>query len=147
MQRAVSLTAIIASLGAFLLLSGCTARASEDASSAAYDLSAAVTSGPVKAGTPATYQITITPKGEWVLKTTTPYKAKLSSSAEGEFAKGELTAKDFDDPKTKAKSVTATFTPKTKGDATLAADLTFFLCTDEICQRYKANASTGVRVE
>ena len=54
---------------------------------------------------------------------------------------------------TKAPSVSRLETIKTEftaskaGEGTVNADLTFFLCTDEVCKRYKAAAACGFKAK
>lgn len=79
--------------------------------------------------------LTITPSAPWVLKRETPFEAKLTASEGLKLGKSKLGAKDFVDPKTSAKSVKTACVASTAGSHTLSADLTFFLCTDEICKR------------
>ena len=58
-----------------------------------------------------------------------------------------LTQKDIVDAKTKAKTVATKLTGTAPGDQKISASLTFFLCTDEICQRYKDQTETALKVK
>lgn len=95
----------------------------------------------VKVGSAGQCDLTITPAEGYVLKTVTPFKGKLSAPAAIALSKDTYAAKDFVDAKAFAKTITAKFTAKAAGDAAIKADLTFFICNDELCKRYK-DAST-----
>ena len=116
-------------------------------SNEAYDLAVSVEPGPHTAGAEGAYRVTITPKGEWVLKTSTPFKAKLTASDNVTLAKAELGVDDFDDPKSAAKSASCSVKLGGAGPATVNADLSFFLCTEQICQRYKAKHELSLTIE
>jgi hypothetical protein len=88
------------------------------------------------AGQEAELKITITPKEPWVLKTQTPFRAKLSCGSPCNVSKDVLTAEDMVDPKSAEKTVSARLSSNAEGKHKVDADLQFFLCTDEICQRY-----------
>lgn len=87
-----------------------------------------------KAGEGTRVLITITPEAPYVLKTTTPMKIQLECTEGCSLDKAKLTAKDIADPESKAKAVTTQLTAKS-GKHRLDGDLSFFLCTDEICAR------------
>lgn len=89
-----------------------------------------------KSGEDATVTITITPLAPWVLKTTTPMKVTLECTDGCAVDKDKLTAKDIVDPKSEPKSV-ATTVKASSGAHRIDGDLSFFLCTDEICKREK----------
>ena len=100
-----------------------------------------------KVGTESQCKLTITPKGERVLKKETPFKAMLSGSEGLEIPKTKYTAKDFVDPKTPHKTIQTTFKSTTAGAQVLKADVSFFLCTAEICQRYKDTAQCKIEAK
>ena len=95
--------------------------------------------------------MTITPKGKQTLKTNTPFKAMVKGSDGVAVSKDKYTAKDFVDEKAAAKTIKTEFTASKAGEGTVNADLTFFLCTDEIkgsdCKRYKAAAACGFKAK
>lgn len=78
--------------------------------------------------------ITIEPKAPWVLKTTTPLAIALECTEGCTLEKPELNAKDIVDAKTSAKTVRSPLTVQ-RGRHRLDGELSFFLCTDEICRR------------
>lgn len=90
--------------------------------------------------------VTIRPKAPWVLKTTTPFEVVVMPSAGLAVDKAKLTSKDFVDPKAADKVLSIAFTAKTKGAQRLGIGLNFFLCTEQVCQRYKDNAEYKVDV-
>ena len=128
-----------------ILFSGSWAMASED-TAALYDLTYEV-KGDITSGKAGACALTITPKGKQTLKTNTPFKAMLKGSDGVTPAKDKYTAKDFVDEKTPAKTIETEFTASKAGEGTVNAILTFFLCTDEICKRYKADAACGFKAK
>lgn len=116
--------------------------ASQD--TADYNLTASTTPANVTAGLETTYELRITPKGAWKTKTETPFKADLSAPkqvtlAKTAFANADLTSKDG------SNVITTTF-KAAKGEHTIDAAVTFFLCTDQICQRFKDKLSLPIKV-
>ena len=128
-----------------ILFSGTLAIASDD-TSALYDLTYKA-QGEIAAGKAATCALTITPKGKQTLKTNTPFKAMVKGSEGVAVTKEKYTAKDFVDEKTPAKTIETQFTAQKAGAGSVNANLTFFLCTDEICKRYKADAACGFKAK
>ena len=128
-----------------ILFSGSVALAAED-TSALYDLVYQV-EGDVAAGKAGACSLTITPKGKQTLKTTTPFKAMVKGSDGVALSKDKYTAKDFVDEKTPEKTIKTEFTAAKAGEGSVNAALTFFLCTDEICKRYKAEAACGFKAK
>lgn len=128
-----------------ILFSGSWAMASED-TAALYDLTYAV-KGDITSGKTGACALTITPKGKQTLKTNTPFKAMIQGSDGVTPSKDKYTAKDFVDEKTPSKTIETEFTASKAGEGTVNANLTFFLCTDEICKRYKADAACGFKAK
>ena len=128
-----------------MLFSGSVAMAADDTSSL-YDLVYKV-EGDVASGKAGICSLTITPKGKQTLKTNTPFKAMVKGSDGVAVSKDKYTAKDFVDEKTPEKTIKTEFTASKSGEGTINADLTFFLCTDEICKRYKADAACGFKAK
>ena len=128
-----------------ILFSGSIALAADDTSNL-YDLSYTV-EGDVAAGKSGACSLTITPKGKQTLKTNTPFKAMVKGSDGVTVSKDKYTAKDFVDEKAAAKTIKTEFTASKSGEGAVNADLTFFLCTDEICKRYKAAAACGFKAK
>jgi len=101
----------------------------------------------VKVGVPGRCDLTITPAEGHVLKTVTPFKGKLTASASIALTQDTYAAKDFLDAKAFAKTITAKFTAKEAGESSIKADLTFFICNDELCKRYQDATSCSTKVE
>ncbi|MBI3180442.1 MAG: hypothetical protein HYZ27_12320 [Deltaproteobacteria bacterium] len=112
-----------------------------------YTLTSGSEPAQVTAGSEARYAITIAPKAPWVFKITTPLKIVLTASDQVKLAKRDLDAKDIVDAGAEPKSVATTFTASAKGEHKIAADLAFFLCTDEVCKRYTDKIETKVRAK
>ena len=111
-----------------------------------YDL-AYKAQGDIAAGKTAACALTNTPKGKWTLKSNTPFKLMVKGSEGVTVSKDKYTAKDFADQKTPAKTINTDFTAAKAGDGAVNANLTFFLCTDEICKRYKADADCAFKAK
>jgi hypothetical protein len=127
-----------------LFAAACTAHAEKK--DKVYTVETATDPSAVAAGSQAVFQITITPKAPWVLKTTTPMKITLEGSDGVKLAKKKLSNKDITDAKNAAKSVKAGFEATHKGSQHIDADMSFFLCTEEICQRYTDKAGAEFTV-
>ncbi len=87
-----------------------------------------------KAGEGTDVLITITPEAPYVLKTSTPMKIVLECTDGCDLEKKKLTAKDIQNGESTAKAVATTLKARS-GRHRLDGDLSFFLCTDEICMR------------
>ncbi len=126
----------------------CTARAEEEEAKPEpkYEISVTADPTPVHKDGPATYLLTITPKGEWVMKKETPFKATLGADANIELDKAAFNNKDFKDPDAPAKSITTSFTASAAGAKAIKAVLSFFLCTEKICQRHKDEVELKLEV-
>jgi len=132
--------------GVLVLLIGCTAEAGNgDTDGPPCDISLVAIPAAVQPGGEATFRITITPHADWLLKTTTPFKARLAGGETITITKAEFSAKDFTDPKSPAKSISTTF--KAKATGTIVADLSFFLCNDSICKRFGVEKQLAVNVD
>ncbi len=103
--------------------------------------------GAVKAGAASSCKLTITPATGHVLKTETPFKAMLKGSEGVKVEKDKYTSKDFVDPKSVEKSIETKFTAAAAGKHSLNADLTFFVCSDEVCKRFKDKADCSLNVK
>ena len=88
---------------------------------------------------PSRFVVVIRPKAPWGLKATTPFEALLNSSAGVILEKTKLTSKEFADPQSADKSLTTAMSVKAVGPQQIAVALNFFLCTEQVCQRYKEN--------
>lgn len=130
--------ALCALLGLFLVACVPSAAAEEEAKKKEKKYTIAVVAEPqaVVRDKDAKYKITITPKKNFVLKTETPFTAKLTSSTGCKLAKDKFSNKEFDDPKAVAKSVSTVF-KAAAGKHEISADLTFFICDETLCERFK----------
>jgi hypothetical protein len=108
------------------------ARAAENNTSD-YTVVAVTNPATVKTTADAQFTITITPSPPWLLKAETPLKVSLVPSEGVEVAQEVLTAKHLD---TATGSVRTALAAKTTGQHTVAADMSFFLCKEDICQRF-----------
>ncbi len=142
MTKRLPLVAILAPLA----LAGCSARAENAPAAKSYTLAAAVTPPAPKVNEAGQWTLTITPTPPWVLKVETPFTATLKPSPGVTVDKSSLRAADFVDPKSAAKSLRTGFVASSAGDHVITTELTFFLCTDEICQRQKDSVAVRFAV-
>jgi hypothetical protein len=89
--------------------------------------------------------LTIAPREGWVLKTQTPFKATLKAGDAIKLSQTRFSAKDFADPGAAAKTIKAAFEAAAAGSQRIDADLSFFLCTAEVCQRF--TDAVGVQID
>jgi hypothetical protein len=128
------------------LLLACTALAEDKPAAKDYEITSKVDPGSLATGAGGKLSFTITPKGSYHMKNDTPFKATLTATGDLKLAKAEFTAKDFDDPKAPAKSISTAVTAGAAGDRQVSADLMFFMCTEEICQRFTEKVALTVKV-
>ncbi|MBI5509527.1 MAG: hypothetical protein HY903_12315 [Deltaproteobacteria bacterium] len=126
----------------------CFAHAEDDKQPAdkPYVITPAAQPSPIGVGKPCEYQLTIAPKAPWALKTSTPLKVALRPSDGLKLAKATLSAADVVDPKPEAKTLRTDCEVVKGGTQAVSADLSFFLCTDQICQRYIDKANLQMQV-
>ena len=129
----------------FVSLTG-VARA-EDKPAKGYEITTALDPASVASGGSTKLVLNIAAKAPYVLKNETPFKAVLTTTPGLTLAKGEFTSKDFDDPKAPAKSISTAVTAAAKGPQQITADLTFFLCTEQLCERFKDKVTVPVAVK
>lgn len=111
-----------------------------------YELRVAASPTHLEAGQPASYTLTIVPKGEYVLKEETPLSLKLVGSegvtlAQNTFNNGAIAGQP-----TPEKTVSAEF-KATPGTHTIDGELSFFLCTPKLCERFTATPKLAFKVE
>ena len=102
-----------------------------------YTATAGVQPNTVPVGQPARLTLTITPQSPWVLKNETPFTAVVTAPQGVSVAKDKLGSKDFQDPKAPAKSVGTELTASAAGTYTVNAELTFFVCSSDLCKRQR----------
>lgn len=119
---------------------GCTSESSSadaatrQSSGKSYRIDVNLASEKPEAGKHTEVVITITPEAPYVLKTSTPMKIALECTDGCELEKKKLSSKDIKNPKSEAKAVVTKLTA-TSGKHRLDGEMSFFLCTDEICMR------------
>ena len=149
MKLFIALPKVVGTLSLALTL-GCSGvvDAKDDGKDAAksYEIATVFEPAAPKAGAEAFVHFTISPKGDYVLKNETPFKLLLSSPSGVELPKTKFTAEDFVDPKATAKGVKIPFKAG-KGKHAIAGDLTFFLCTVELCERFTDKVTIAVAVD
>ncbi|MEK7705907.1 MAG: hypothetical protein AAB426_13175 [Myxococcota bacterium] len=140
-QRAKILGVASLTLG---LVLACSARAEDKPATAPYELATGVVPSPLAAGGEGRVRLTITPHAPWVLKMVTPLKITLTPSTALTLAKTELGKDDVEDAISAAKTFGTAVKASSAGAHKVDAALSFFLCTDEICQRYETSATIAV---
>jgi hypothetical protein len=139
---------LVGCLWLLVMAVGCSARAEDKKpEDKPYTLTTAAEPSPVATGKPCAYQLSIAPKAPWVLKTATPLKVKLAATAGLKLDKSALTWDDVVDAHSEVKAVRTGCLGAAKGEQKVDADLTFFLCTEEICQRYADKVALPVQVQ
>ena len=88
----------------------------------------------------AELKLTIAPKNGWVLKKQTPFKVTLSPSDGIRLGQSTFDSKDFTDPEAKSKTIGTKIQRESPGPKKISANLSFFLCSAEICQRFTDKA-------
>lgn len=130
-----------------LIAASPTARAGEQVEPKTYQLSASVVPAPLPMGATGTYTLTVLPEPPWVMKAETPIDCVLKPAAGLAVEKARLSNKDLVDPKATAKSVTTRVTGKTAGRHALEAEISFFLCTQDLCKRSRDVVRIEVEVK
>lgn len=102
-----------------------------------YTIAATVAPEGPAVGAQAELKITITPFAPWVLKKETPFAIALAPSDGVTLTKKAMTAKDFVDPNAPAKTIKTALVASAPGAQKVAADMSFFLCTEVMCKRMK----------
>ena len=100
--------------------------------------------GAIKTGQSGVCKMKIKSIGDWKLKTTTPFKANLKASPKLDMPKKDYSAKDFSDKSENPRILTIGFTSKKAGTHNIEGTLSFFLCTNEVCKRFKANSTCTI---
>lgn len=146
--RNLTIAAGVTALTALIAIASMTPSASaSSADDKKYDLQMSVSKSLLKKGEEGTVTITISPREGFELKTATPFKALLVGSQTLELSRTTFNNKDFADPKAAAKSVQSSFIPAQTGQQSISADLTFFICNDELCERLKDQAKVDFNVK
>lgn len=140
-SRSAKLLGLV-SLVASLTLA-CRANAEKE-SPTPYDVVVATVPTPLVVGSEGRVRLTITPQAPWILKMITPIKVTLMPSAALTLGKTELGKEDIEDPNSAAKTLSTTVKAASAGAHKIDAALSFFLCTDEICQRYETERTIPV---
>lgn len=98
----------------------------------------------VSVGVPIDCVLKITPVAPWAVKAETPFLVLLEASAALDLEKVRLDTKDFLDAKAAAKSVHTGCVAKSRGEHTLSAKLSFFLCSHDVCKRTIEQLTTTI---
>lgn len=113
-----------------------------------FDIQFSNASTPIKSGVDSQLVITIVPKNSWIVKSTTPLNITLSATPAVKFTKTKLDTKDLlPEQKPPTETVGVTFSAPQKGAYTIHADMSFFLCTEQVCQRFTAKREHKIKVE
>lgn len=127
------------------LLLACKGEAAEVDISKLYRVEASAS--PVKAGETGTFHVAIRPTGEAHVKPETPFKGKISATGPIEVSKTEIGYADHSKIENQGPVFDIPFQAKATGSGELKADLTFFVCTAELCQRTTNQVSVPVQVQ
>jgi len=100
------------------------------------------TSTKLKSGAQVTLTVKIVALNGFHVSDEAPMSATLTPSAGLAFPATKITR----DKAQKEPTLTTTFSAKEKGAQTVKGDLTFFLCTEKLCQRMTASRELAVTV-
>lgn len=122
------------------------AKASIDNPKSLYTLASEATPQ-VKAGEAGRLTLAVKPNPGAKVKPETPFKTKLSATAPVELAKTELAYADNTRVEGNGPVFEVPFTAKAPGAGEVAADMVFFVCTDEACVRTTEQVRLPVTVQ
>ena len=116
-----------------------------DAAAAAYTLDVPTAPIKVKKGQAGTARIAVVPRGDGHVDPNAPAQVSLSAGPALELSKAKLSKEDarFEN---KGLQFDLPFTAKAAGPETLKANLTFFICTANLCERQKKEVVVNVLV-
>lgn len=106
--------------------------------------------GPAKLSTGGTGElaITISAREGWKLSLEAPLSIKLSAPGNLSLKKTKLGAGDGAADKSKKNySFPTTVTGKSAGAGKVEAKITYFMCTEEVCKRFKAKKEVALQVK
>lgn len=112
-----------------------------------YALDTSKTSATIKRGGDGQFSLVITPKNGKKFHPDAPLELTLESAGGLKPAKQRLGRADIVDKSAAAPEIRTALRAETAGVATLGVTVSFFLCTDEWCQRMTDKADVTVTVE
>lgn len=140
--RAVAAVTCFISSGAF---------AGDPDVSGLYAIDTAGTTATVKAGASGTLAIEVKAKGDAHISDEAPLKLDVTSAsltfAKSKFTRADSTTQPTASVKYPNPKFAVAFTANTAGAATAEADLTFFVCTENLCARQKKKIVVPITVQ
>lgn len=127
------------------LLLACKGEAQEVDVSKLYRVEASASS--VKAGETGTFHVAIRPNGEAHVKPETPFRGKISATGPITVSKTQIAYADHVKVENQGPVFEIPFQATGPGSGEIKADLTFFVCTAELCQRTTNQVSVPVQVQ
>lgn len=127
------------------LLLACKGEAQEADVSKLYRVEASAS--PVKAGETGTFHVAIRPNGDAHVKPETPFRGKISATGPLTVSKTQIGYTDHVKVENQGPVFEIPFQATGPGAGELKADLTFFVCTAELCQRTTNQVSVPVQVQ
>lgn len=112
-----------------------------------YRLDTSSTTSELEVGKEGTFSIVIEPKNGTKIHPQAPLEVKLGSPAGVKVAKGKLGRGDVQDKEAKSPDMRTALHGEKRGEYVVEADVSFFLCTDEWCQRMTDRVAVPVRVK
>ena len=106
--------------------------------------------GPVKLnkGKSGELAVTISAREGWKLSLEAPLSIKLTAPGNISLKKTKLGVKDAAPDKAKKNySFPTTVTGTASGTAKVEANITYFMCTEEVCKRFKAKKEVALQVK
>ncbi len=99
----------------------------------------------VKKGAAAHARVEVVPRSDAHVSPDAPISLTVSADAGVKLSKEKLTRADAKETKAKGVEFDVPFTAQSKGE--LKGALTFFICTDKLCERQKRDVAVAVEVE
>lgn len=127
------------------LLLSCRGEAAEVDVSKLYKVEASVS--PVKAGETGTFHLAIKPQGDAHVKPETPFRGKISATGPITVSKADIGYADHSRVENQGPVFDLPFQATGPGTGEIKADLTFFVCTAELCQRTTNQVTVPVQVQ
>lgn len=152
-MRAPLARALLASLSLLLALAPAMAAAGEGAPKKKeratkddYELDVSGTTEELKPGEAGRFSLVIRPKNGTKVHPQAPLEVKLKATAGLEVEKPKLSRKEIANPGEPAPELKTGVRAIREGDQAIEADVSFFLCTDEWCQRMTDRVNVPIKV-
>jgi hypothetical protein len=111
-----------------------------------YSVHTSGTTSEIEVGKPGTFSLVIHPKNGTKIHPQAPLEVKVNVPSGMRVDKGKLGRGDMHDKEAASPDLRTALHGEKDGQYSIEADVSFFLCTDEWCQRMTDRVSIPVRV-